>query len=230
MKTIGIIGGISWVSTIGYYRLLNELVNERLGGAQTAKIILYSENFAEIKKLTEELQWDALAGRMIARARWLESAGADCLLIAANTMHHIADEVRAAISIPLIHIAVATADAIVSQQISTVALLGTKYTMQMDFFRKKLHEKGIRVLIPPEDDIQFINDAIYNELAKSVFLPITKSRFLKSIDQLVDRGARGIILGCTEIPLLIQPTECNVPVFDTMLIHARAAVDFALDQ
>lgn len=229
MKTIGIIGGLTWVSTIEYYRLINEMVNERLGGNETAKILLYSVNFGEIKKLTETGDWDGIAIIISEAAQKLERAGADCLLIGANTMHHIYDKIQAAVNIPIIHIAVVTADAIKQKGLQKVALLGTKYTMQFDFYKNKLAEQGIETLIPEEVAIEMINYSIYNELGKNIFLPTTKAAFLETINQLVANGAEGVILGCTEIPLLIKQSDCKVPLFDTGFLHAKAAVDFALD-
>ncbi|HVZ97384.1 MAG TPA: aspartate/glutamate racemase family protein [Chitinophagaceae bacterium] len=229
MKTIGIIGGLTWVSTIDYYRLLNEMINEKLGGNETAKILLYSVNFGEIKRLTETNDWPALAAIMREKAKLIEAAGADCLLLGANTMHHIADEVQAVIKIPLIHIAEETAKAIEAKRMKTVALLGTKYTMQLNFFKNKLLRKNITTLIPAEDEINYINQAIYNEMSKSLFLPATKNRFIEIIHRLIHKGAEGIILGCTEIPLLIKQEDAAVPLFDTTLIHATAAVEYALN-
>ena len=158
----------------------------------------------------------------------MEQAGADCILIGANTMHKMADEVKAAVRIPLIHVAEETAKVISNKQLKTVALLGTKYTMQLDFYKDKLSEHGITAIIPCEEDINYINNAIYSEMSKSLFLPGTKSRFISIIDDLIQQGAEGIILGCTEIPLLIKQEDCPVPVFDTTYIHTRAAVEFAL--
>ena len=227
MKTIGIIGGLTWYSTVEYYKLLNELVNERLGGAHAAKIILHSVDFAEIKVLTEQQDWKGIA--IICKgAQGVELAGADCLLIGANTMHNIADEVAAAINIPVIHIAEAVADVIKNKGLKKVALLGTKYTMQMDFYKKKLADKNIETIIPGSNDIEFINSSIYNEFSKGIFLPETKQQYLRIIEDLIQQGAEGFILGCTEIPILIKQEDCAVPVFDTGLIHATAAVDFAL--
>jgi len=228
MKTIGLIGGISWLSTIEYYKYVNQLVNERLGGVNAAKIIIYSVNFADIKRLTEADDWDGISEMICEAAVQLEKAGADCLLIGANTMHKIADTVQAAVNILVIHVAVVTADAIKKQELKTVALLGTKYVMQQDFYRNKLSEQGINILIPEQNDIDYINNAIYTEFGKGVFLPGTKQRFLQVIDKLVGMGAEGVIFGCTEIPILIQSHECSIPVFDTTLIHATAAVDFVL--
>jgi aspartate racemase len=228
MKTIGIVGGLTWVSTLDYYRLFNEMVNEKLGGSEAAKIILYSVNFGEIRKLTEAGDWKGIENIISDAAQKLELAGADCVLIGANTMHKIAEEVRATISIPLIHVAEETAKAISSKQIKTVALLGTKYTMQLDFYKDKLLEHGIATIIPCEEDISYINNAIYSEMSKSLFLPETKARFISIINNLIQQGAEGIILGCTEIPILIKQEDCLVPVFDTTWIHAKAAVEFAL--
>lgn len=228
MKTIGIIGGLTWYSTVEYYKLLNELVNERLGGAHAAKIILHSVDFAEIKVLTEQQDWKGIAAIICKAAQGVELAGADCLLIGANTMHNIADEVAAAINIPVIHIAEAVADVIKNKGLKKVALLGTKYTMQMDFYKKKLADKNIETIIPGSNDIEFINSSIYNEFSKGIFLPETKQQYLRIIEDLIQQGAEGFILGCTEIPILIKQEDCAVPVFDTGLIHATAAVDFAL--
>jgi aspartate racemase len=229
MKTIGLIGGITWLSTLDYYRLLNQMTNERIGGVSSAKIILHSLEFGEIKHLTEADRWDVLYDIIANAAVKLEQAGADCILICANTMHNIADRVQEALKIPLIHIAGETAKAITAKKLRKVALLGTKYTMQLDFYRDKLSDSGISTIIPDNDeDIEYVNHSIYDEMGKGIFLPETKAGFLKIIDKLTNRGAEGIILGCTEIPILIKQEDCAVPVFDTTTIHARAAVDFAL--
>jgi aspartate racemase len=228
MKTIGLIGGLTWYSTLDYYRLLNELMNERLGGVHSAKIILHSVDFAPIKVLTEQQDWKAIAEIICKAAQGIEMAGADCLMIGANTMHNIANEVQAAINIPVIHIAVATADAIKNKVLKKVALLGTKYTMQLPFYAAKLAEKQIETIIPAATDIEYINNSIYNEFSKGIFLPKTKQQYLQIIDTLIAQGAEGIIAGCTEIPILIKPEDCAVPVFNTALIHSMAAVDFAL--
>jgi aspartate racemase len=228
MKTIGLIGGLTWYSTLDYYRLLNELMNERLGGVHSAKIILHSVDFAPIKVLTEQQDWKAIAAIICKAAQGVELAGADCLMIGANTMHNIADEVQAAINIPVIHIAVATANVITAKALKKVALLGTKYTMQMPFYAAKLAEKQIETIIPAETDIEYINNSIYNEFSKGIFLPETKKQYLQIIDKLIAQGAEGIIAGCTEIPILIKPEDCAVAVFNTALIHSAAAVDFAL--
>ena len=228
MKTIGLIGGLTWLSTLDYYRLLNEKINEKLGGVESGRIILYSVNFAEIKILTENGQWDAIANIMIEAARKLEQAGSDCIIVGANTMHKIADEIQQSINIPLIHIAEVTARQIKKQELHKVALLGTKYTMQFDFYKKKLADLGIHTIIPGNNEIEMINTAIYSEMSKGNFLPVTKQRILAVIEELVKKGAEGVILGCTEIPILIKQEDCKVPVFDTTQIHANAAVAFAL--
>jgi len=229
MKTIGLIGGITWLSTIDYYRLINQSVNERLGGVSSAKILMCSVEFAEIKKLTEADNWDALAAIVSDAAQKLETAGADCILICANTMHKIADKVQASIKIPLIHIAEETAKAVEAMQLQKVALLGTKYTMQLDFYKNKLAEKNIETIIPNTQDSEYINDAIYNEMGKGIFLPERKKEFMRIINELIAQGARGIVLGCTEIPILIKQDDVTVPVFDTTAIHTKAAVEFALE-
>jgi aspartate racemase len=228
MKTIGLIGGLTWLSTLDYYRLLNEMVNKQLGGVEAGQIIVYSVNFGEIKVLTEAGQWDEIAKQISGAAKKLEQAGADCILIGANTMHKIADEIQAAVAIPVIHIAEEVAASIKEKKLSRVALLGTKYTMQLDFYKNKLAAKGISTIIPNEAEIEIINTAIYTEMSKGLFTPGTKAKFLEIIERLIHEGAEGIILGCTEIPILIKQEDCSVPVFDTTRIHAKAAVKFAL--
>jgi len=229
MKTIGLIGGLTWLSTLDYYRLLNEMVNQQLGGVEAGQIIVYSVNFGEIKVLTEAGQWDEIAKQISGVAKKLEQAGADCILIGANTMHKIADEVQAAVAIPVIHIAEEVAASIKAKGLSRVALLGTKYTMQLDFYKNKLAVKGISTIIPNEAEIEVINTAIYTEMGKGIFTSDTKAKFLGIIQRLISEGAEGIILGCTEIPILVKQEDCTVPVFDTTRIHSQAAVRFALN-
>ena len=228
MKKIGLVGGLTWVSTVDYYRLLNELVNERKGGSEAAEIIIYSVNFGPIKKYTEEGNWKAISAIICNAAQKLETAGADCILLGANTMHKIAHEVQESISVPLIHIASVTAKAISHQSLKKVALLGTKYTMQLDFYKNALARQGIETLIPSVEKIDIINTAIYTELGKNIFLPSTKEQFIEVINDLHQQGAEGVILGCTEIPMLIKQSDSPIPVFDTTRLHALAAVDFAL--
>lgn len=228
MKTIGLIGGVSWLSTAEYYKIINQVINQKLGGVSSARIIIYSVDFAEIKTLTDTGDWDSIAQIMCQAAQKLEAAGADCLLLGANTMHKIANKVQAAISIPLIHVAVATATAIKQKELQTVALLGTKYVMQQDFYRDTLAEQGLTVLIPEQSDIDYINNAIYSEFGKGIFTTEAKQMFLQIIDRLVSKGAEGVIFGCTEIPILLKQSDCRIPVFDTTFIHAEAAIAFAL--
>jgi aspartate racemase len=229
MKTIGLIGGLTYVSTLEYYRLINEMVNEQLGGSEAAKLIIYSVNFGDIKKLTVAQDWAGIASLIGDAAKKTEKAGADCLLLGANTMHRIAPEIQEMMGIPLIHIASETAKAIQEKGMKKVALLGTKYTMELDFYHKNLAASGIESLIPSAPDIEIVNDVIYNELSKNQFLPASKQNYLRIINGLAAQGAEGVILGCTEIPLLIKPEDTTIPLFDTTRIHARAAVDFALN-
>jgi aspartate racemase len=191
-------------------------------------VILYSVNFGEVKKLTEAKDWSALARMMSHAAQQLEKAGAGCIMIGANTMHKVADEVQARVYIPLIHLVNAVAAEINKQSVSTVALLGTKYTMQLDFYKNILAENGIQTIIPGNEDVEYINQTIYNEFSKNIFLPQTKSGYLAIIDKLQQRGAGGVILGCTEIPILLKQPDCMLPLFDTAKIHCAAAVDWAL--
>ncbi|HEY8690225.1 MAG TPA: amino acid racemase [Chitinophagaceae bacterium] len=228
MKTIGLIGGLSWYSSIDYYRYINQAVNKKLGEDEAAKMILYSVNYGEIKKLTQQNNWEAIADIICDAAIKLEIAGAGVIMIGANTMHNIFTQVEQSVNVPLIHIADATAKEIQNKKIKTIALLGTKYTMQYDFFKDRLTQFGIKTLIPAEEEIEIIDSAIYNQLAKGIILPETKEKFLAIINNLKTQGAEGVILGCTEIPLLIQQQDCGIPVFDTTLIHATAAVEFAL--
>lgn len=228
MKTIGLVGGLSWYSSVDYYRYINEAVNKRLGGNEAAKMILYSVNYGEIKALTQADNWKDIAGIICDAAKKTQDAGADVILLGANTMHHIFNEVEDALSVPLIHIADATAKEIQKHGIKTVALLGTKYTMQLPFFINRLSTFGINTLIPNSTDVEIINNAIYTELASGIFTPQTRKQFIRVIEELQAKGAEGVILGCTEIPLLIKQEDCKIPVFDTALLHANAAVDFAL--
>jgi aspartate racemase len=227
MKTIGLRGGITWYSSVDYYRYINLAVNKKLGEDEAANMILYSVNYGEIKKLTKQNNWEAIEDIICEAAVKLQNAGAGLIIIGANTMHHIFNKVEQSVNIPVIHIADAVAKEIQTKGIKTIALLGTKYTMQYDFFKDRLAEFGIATLIPSEEEIEIINSAIYNELAKGIILPQTKERFLAVIENLKQRGGEGVILGCTEIPLLVQQQDCDIPVFDTTLIHATAAVEFA---
>ena len=228
MKTIGLVGGTTWYSTLDYYRYFNEMVNENLGGDEAAKVIINSVNYGEIKKLTQDNDWKSISKIICTAAKKAEDAGADCILLGANTMHNIADDVEKSISVPLIHIAKETAKAISIMGIDTIALFGTKYTMQMSFFKDVLTNYGVATLLPSADEIEKVNLAIYEELGKGIVQDATRKTFISIIDKLAGQGADGIILGCTELPLLIRAQDCPLPLFDTTKIHARAAVDFAL--
>jgi aspartate racemase len=230
MKTIGLIGGITWQSTILYYQVLNILAAERLGGKHTAKSIIYTVQFEEIHRLQKEGRWDLLDDLMANAGKSLENAGADCILICANTMHLTIDAVRKNISIPVIHIAEATAEKIQEKNLKTIALLGTKYTMEKDFYKDVLTSFGIKTLIPNEEDRDEIHRVIYDELSKGELNPTSKQRYLEVIERMQKAGAEGIILGCTEIPLLIKQEDVSIPVFDTTTIHATKAMDFALSE
>lgn len=227
MKTIGLVGGLTWHSSIDYYRYINQLVNEREGGDEAAKMILNSVNYGEIKKLTQAGDWDSITRIIGTAAQKTEQAGGDCILLGANTMHHIAERVQEYISIPLIHIADATGKAILAKGLHKVLLLGTKYTMQYDFYRNKLAAHGIETMIPDAAGVEMINASIYEELGKGIFLPQTKQHYIDLIVQMRAAGAEGVILGCTEIPLLIKQEDSPLPVFDTTWLHAMAAVEFA---
>jgi aspartate racemase len=229
VKTLGLIGGTGWVSTLEYYRLLNEEVNRRLGGYEAVRCILYSLNFGDVMRLkAEDPEQSGVRALVVQAARTLTTAGADGLVLCANTLHWFAADVQAATPVPVVHIARATGARIRAHGLDRVGLLGTLPTMERDFYRAVLSEMGITVLTPDEADRRYVHDAIYEELVKGQFLAETRARFLQIIDRLRERGASGIVLGCTEIPLLIKPEECALPLFDTLRIHADAAVDFAL--
>lgn len=228
MKTLGLIGGTGWVSTVEYYRIINQQVNKRLGGLNSAKILLYSVNQQEFKPPSNPAEIGNFTEFLISIARRLENAGADCLIICANTPHVAADLIRKQIGIPLIHIAEVTAKAVANQNIRNVGLLGTKLTMEQPFYKDKLAKSGITALVPEESEREYIHRTIMTELEKAVLNDETRKKYLEIIDSLVRKGAEGIILGCTEIPLLIKQSDCSIPVFDTTEIHAMAAVEFAL--
>lgn len=229
MKTIGLLGGMSWESTVTYYQLINDAVKKELGGLHSAKIVLYSVEFAEIEEMQAAGKWDEAARVLAEAAQALERAGADFILICTNTMHKVAPQVRAAVSVPLLHIAEATAKALLEQGIKRVGLLGTKYTMTQEFYRDKLVEAGLDVLTPCEDDMDIVHHVIYDELCLGEVRAESKKEYLRIIDELAQRGAQGVILGCTEIGLLIQQADTKLPVFDTTEIHALQAVRTALD-
>jgi aspartate racemase len=228
MKTIGMIGGLTWVSSLEYYRLFNEQAAERQGGDNVAQLIMYSVNFGKIKELTMKEDWAGISSILCDAAKRLEMAGAECIVIGANTMHFAADDVQAAVQIPLIHIADAVANSIAQTHVDKVLLLGTRYLLQMDIYRKRLEAKGIEIILPGEPGIEMVNKAIYNEFSRNIFLPKTKQHFIHLINGMATLGAQGVILGCTEIPLLIKPEEVQIPMFDTIKIHVHAALHFAL--
>jgi aspartate racemase len=229
MRLLGLIGGMSWENTIEYYRFANELVKSRLGGWNSAKILLYSVNFREILSLQNEEQWDEIAEIILNISKKLETAGSSAILLCSNTMHKIADDIEKSLSIPLIHVIDETAKIIISKNIDTIGLLGTKFTMEDGFYRDRLEKKyNLKVILPDKIERKYINNTIYNEFAKGDFLSSTKQKYLKIIDNLLKRGAEGIILGCTEIPFLIKPKDVKIPLFDTLKIHLRAAINFVL--
>jgi aspartate racemase len=228
MKTLGLIGGLSWFSTSVYYKTINQLINERLGGSHSAKLFLYSVDFNEFKTLQEKNDWEQIESMLSGIARRLEDAGADCLVMCTNTPHLVADAIRQKIKIPLIHIAEETAKAIVKQGASKVGLIGTKFTMENSFFKDCLSKFGLEPMIPSGADRDFIHASIFNELTKGIFKEETKNKYLEIIEKLRADGAQGVIFGCTEISLLVNQSDCNVTVYDTTAIHSRAAVDFAL--
>ncbi len=227
MKCIGILGGMSWESSIEYERVMNAAVRERLGGSHSADLIVRSYDFSKIETLQESGGWDLLAQRLTADALALEAAGAELLVIATNTMHAVAPQVEAAIGIPLIHIADATAAAVRAAGLDRVALLGTRYTMEMTFYSDRLEQHGIEVLVPDEPDRTIVHDIIYDELVRGVVSPTSRDEYLRIIDSLVASGAQGVIAGCTEIELLVTPDDVSVPLFPTARIHALAAIEAA---
>lgn len=225
MKTIGLLGGMSWESTVTYYKIINEIIKQELGGLHSAKILLYSVDFAEIEKCQADGDWEKSAEILRNAAQNLEKAGADFILICTNTMHKVAPQIQNFIKIPIVHIAEATAERLKQHNISKVALLGTKYTMTQNFYKAKLIEAGIDVMVPDAKGIELVNDVIYNELCLGIISQNSKKKYLHIIDELAKQGAQGVILGCTEIGLLIQQNDTSLPVFDTTQIHAtRAAI------
>ena len=230
MKTLGIIGGLSWFSTSVYYKTINQLTNQRLGGSHSAKLLLYSVDFVEFKTLQEKNDWETIEQMFTDIARRLENGGAHCIVMATNTPHLVADAVRQKIKIPLLHIAEETAKEIVRQKIKKVGLLGTKFTMENSFFKGRLAKFGINTVIPDDADRDFIHASIFTELTKGSFKDETKNKYLEIINRLQMDGAEGVIFGCTEISLLVKQSDCGIIVFDTTEIHSKAAVDFALSE
>ncbi|ADQ13909.1 aspartate/glutamate racemase family protein [Halanaerobium hydrogeniformans] len=229
MKTIALIGGMSWESSLEYYRMLNQFVKKELGEPHSAEIIMYSVDFAEFEKLQHQGQWELLTEKMIEIALKLEKAGGDILLICTNTMHKMAAEVEAAINIPLLHIADSAGESIKEMGLNKVALLGTKFTMEEDFYKKRLKDNyQLEVLIPEAEEREIIHNVIYQELISGIIKEQSRTKFKKIIEALKTRGAEGVVLGCTEIPLLIKDEDVSIPVFATSQLHAKKAVDFAL--
>jgi aspartate racemase len=230
MKIVGIIGGISWVSTIDYYRAINEGINEKLGATNFAECMIYSLNYQDIINNNNSGNLEKTYTMLLNAAIQLKNSGATAILLAANTMNMFAERIEAEIKIPVIHIATVTANEIKAKGLKKVGLLGTKFTMEMDFFKDKLKVQNIETIIPDEADREFIHHSIFEELGKGILKEETRARYIAIIEKLHQKGAEGIILGCTEIPLLIKDTDYNMPLFNTILIHCRAAVDFALSR
>ena len=229
MKTIGLLGGMSWESTIPYYQIINEEVRNKLGGLHSAKIILYSVEFDEIEQCQSSGDWEKSGDILGRAAQGLETAGADFLLICTNTMHKVAPQIASAVHIPIVHIADATADELKKDSIRRVGLLGTKYTMTQDFYKRVLIDRGIDVVIPDESDIDVVNNIIFHELCMGEMKDKSRQEFQRIIDGLKEKGAEGVILGCTEIGLLIHQADSSLPVFDTTAIHAKCAAEMALE-
>jgi len=228
MKTIGLLGGMSWESTLGYYRKINEGVKNTLGGLHSAKIVMYSVDFGPIEKLQHAGDWEGTAKILSDAAKNIQAAGADFLLICTNTMHKVAPEIEAAIEIPLLHIADATAEILVKEDIKSVGLLGTAFTMEQDFYKGRLtNNYGIKVLVPNEEDREIIHKVIYQELCLGKIESNSKAEYLRIINALAAQGAEAVILGCTEIGMLVNQTDTNVRLLDTTVIHAEKAVEYA---
>lgn len=230
MKTIGLIGGMSWESSLLYYQLFNRLTNEKLGNLHSSSCILYSLDFESIVQLQKQGKWEESASILSHAAVQLEKAGADIILIGTNTMHKVATQVQDSIQVPLLHIVDVTGDAIQADKLKKVGLLATKFTMEQEFYRSILQEKyGIEVIIPSKEDRQIVHDVIFQELCKGKIFEASKQQYLRIIQELIESGAEGIILGCTEIPLLIHPTDVDIPIYDSTALHATYAVHWALE-
>ena len=229
MKTMGLIGGMSWESSLEYYRIVNETVKEKLGGLHSCKCLMYSVDFGVIEALQHQNKWDELTKLMLEAAQNLKHGGADFIVICTNTMHKMAPEIETATGLNVLHIADVTGAAISKDQIQKVGLLGTRFTMEGDFYKKRLKDNyDIEVIIPEDADRQIIHDIIYNELCLGIIKDDSRQKYIDIINKLCANGAEGIILGCTEIPLLIKQSDVLIPVYDTTKIHAESAVDFAL--
>ncbi len=228
MKTIGLIGGMSWESSALYYKLINEAVRERLGGLRSASLLMYSYDFEVIKSLQYAGSWEEAGAELAGTAVRLEKAGADAILICTNTMHKVADQVVEAVNVPLLHIAECTADRLSASGIGRVALLGTKFTMEEDFYRSRLEARGLEVIVPTAEGRSEVNRVIYEELCQGRVLDASRERYRSEIDAMARQGAQAVILGCTEIGMLICESDASVPTFDTTAIHAQAAAEFAI--
>lgn len=228
MKTIGLIGGMSWESTVSYYQIINEKVKEKLGGLHSAKILLYSVDFAEVEKEMSAGNWDKVAEIISSAAVNLEKAGADCILICTNTVHKVAGEVKKSISVPLFHMVDCVSEVLIRKKIRKVALLGTRFTMTEDFYKGRIIDRGIDVMIPSEKDVSVVDDIIFKELCLGIIKPESKKAYLRIIDELAAKGAEAVIFGCTEIGLLLDSKECSIPAFDSTVIHASAAAEFGV--
>lgn len=231
LKTIGLIGGMSWESSIEYYRIINETVKSKLGGLHSAHCLMYSLDFEQIEILQHQNKWDELTNIMINSAEKLKNAGADFIIICTNTMHKMASDIENQAGIKVLHIAEATGKEIVKKRIKKVGLLGTKFTMEQDFYKKVLKDKfNIDVIIPEKNEREIIHDIIYNELCKGIINKVSRDKYIEIINNLALNGAKGVVLGCTEIPLLISKDDVDIPIFDTTTIHAVSAVEFALNE
>lgn len=228
MKTLGLIGGLSWESSTEYYRYINTFVKEELGGLNSAKCLMHSFNFAEIVEMQHNGEWEKATQAMVDAAKKLEGGGADAIVICTNTMHKMAEDLEKNVVIPLIHIADATAAKIKEQGLDAVGLLGTNFTMEQDFYKERLKKHGIDVVVPDGEDRKIVHNVIYEELCQGVVKESSKKAYLEILSRLADKGAQGVVLGCTEIPLLINQNDTSMPLFDTTYLHSKAAAEFAM--
>lgn len=228
MRKIGLLGGMSWESSALYYEILNEAVRERLGGYHSARVVMSSVDFAEVEAMQAAGEWDAAGALLAAEAAALEAAGAECLVLCTNTMHKVADAIEAATEVPLVHIVDVTAAAVLAAGLSRVALLGTRFTMEQAFVRDRLATHGVEALVPPAEDRELVHEVIYGELVHGVVREASRAAYVDVVGRLVADGAEGVVLGCTEIELLLRPEDVDVPVFATTRLHALAALDVAL--
>lgn len=229
MKKIGLLGGMSWESSLEYYRLINEMVKESLGESHSANCLMYSFDFHEVEVLQHKGEWDKLTELMVKEAMNLKSAGAECIVICTNTMHRMAPDIEDATHLPLIHIADVTAAEILKHKIYKVLLLGTKFTMSGNFYRERLEAQGIETIVPEVEEQQVVHEIIYNELILGKINPDSRQKYIDLINKYGEVGAKGVVLGCTEIPLLIQQADVDVTVFDTTHIHSKAVVEFSIN-